>query len=413
MSEVFDLAQVIEELRRRRQGLSASDIDEWQSLLADPFARFALRALAGDTVDRMVEILTEESDLVSVVARAIEQFSGRGWAASFAMPVDVYRRALQVHDQGRSWEEVEALLEAGWAESVSLDRLAARVGILGAADDDLREIAQHRARLIEKAWAHHANGSYEASIPIVLAQIDGITHDATTSPQDEKGRSFFSLHGRRKAEVVDEETLAGINQALPVVRNWFSTEYVTTATGGTPYRHGVLHGRELTYDTRINSTKCFVLLLAVWEWANRRLAAEADRRREDRYEAHAGSDDVDENGWRLDRRGFTDTRLALKNLDLAQATYHQLHGNYATIYELAADTSARTLLQGATALAVHIDGDSWWACRQSESGWTFAIGRTPTSGPWYFDDADPPTAPPPSTGWRTHDDGNWSGDCHW
>jgi hypothetical protein len=64
-------------------------------------------------------------------------------------------------------------------------------------------------------------------------------------------------------------------------------------------------------------------------------------------------------------------------------------------------------------LRVIIDGDSWWACRQSESGWTFAIGRTPTSGPWYFDDADPPTAPPPGTGWRTEDDGNWSGDCYW
>lgn len=238
MSEGFDLAQVIEELRRRRQGPSASDIDEWQSLLADPFARVALRALAGDTVDRMAEMLTAESELVSVVARAIGQFSGRGWAASFAMPVDVYRRALQLHDQGGSWEEVEALLEAGWAESVSLDRLAARVGILGAADDDLREIAQHRARLIEKAWAHHANGSYEASIPIVLAQIDGITHDATTSPQETKGRSFFSLHGRRKAEVVDDETLAGINEALPIVRKWFSTvlRRRQPANGGTTRR---------------------------------------------------------------------------------------------------------------------------------------------------------------------------------
>jgi hypothetical protein len=413
MSEGFDLAQVIEELRRRRQGPSASDIDEWQSLLADPFARVALRTLAGDTVDRMAEMLTAESDRVTVVARAIGQFSGRGWAASFAMPVDVYRRALQVHDQGGSREEVEALLEAGWAESVSLDRLAARVGILGAADDDLREIAQHRARLIEKAWAHHANGSYEASIPIVLAQIDGITHDATTSPQDEKGRSFFSLGDNRRADVVDDETLAGISEALPVVRKWFSTEYATTATGGTPNRHGVLHGRELTYDTRTNSTKCFVLLLAMWEWANRKLASEADRGKVDRYEANAGSDDVDENGWRLDRRGFTDTRLALKNVDLAQATYHRLHGHYATIDELGADTVARTLLQGATDLTVHVDGDSWWAWRQSESGWTFAIGRTPTSGPWYFDDADPPTAPPPGTGWRTDDDGNWSGDCYW
>ncbi len=292
----------------------------------------------------MAEMLANENDLVTVVARAIGEFSGRGWAASFAMPVDVYRRHSRSRSR-RSWDEVEALLEAGWTASGTLDRLAARVGILGAADDDLREIAQHRARLIEKAWAHHSNGSYEASIPIVLAQIDGITHDVTTSPHDQKGRSFFSLHGGRQADVVDDETLAGINEALPVVRKCFSTEYAATDTGGTPNRHGVLHGRELTYDTRTNSTKCFVLLLAVWEWANRKLAAEADRRKVDRYQAHAGSNDVDDNGWRLDRRGFTDTRLALKNLDLAQTTYHQLHSNYATIDELVADTVALTLLQ--------------------------------------------------------------------
>jgi hypothetical protein len=413
MADAFDLTAVIGELRRRRQGPSAADIDEWQSLLADPFARFALRTLAGDAVDRIAELLAGENELVTLVARAIGEFSARGWAASFAMPVDVYRQALLAHDRGGSWEEVEALLEAGWAASATLDRLAARVGILGAPDDDLREIAQHRARLIEKAWEHHCDESYEASIPIVLAQIDGITHDATTSPQDTMGRSFFSLRGRRQAEIVDDETLAGINEALPIVRRWFSTEYATTAAGGTPNRHGVLHGRELTYDTRINSTKCFVLLLAVWEWANRKLASEAERRKADRYAAHAGSTDVDQNGWRLDRRGFTDTRLALKNLDLAQTSYHGLHGSYATIDELMADPAAKNLLQDTTGLEVHVDDDGRWAWRRSASGWTFAIGRDPSSGPWYFDDADPPTASPPGTGWRLNDDGNWSGDCHW
>lgn len=413
MANASDLTRIVEELRRRRTGPTAADVDEWRSLFADPLARFALRALAGDTVDRMADLLEKEKGQVTIVARAIAEFSARGWAPSFAMPVDLHREALQARDRGDSWGQVETLLEAGWTTSGALDRLATRVGVLGAADDDLRAIAQHRARLVERALEHHSKGNYEASIPILLAQVDGITHDATTSPHDPKGRSFFSLHSSRQAEVVDDETLAGINEALPIVREWFSTEYATTAAGGTPKRHGVLHGRELTYDTRINSTKCLVLLLAVWEWASRKLAAEAERRKSDRYAAHAGSNEVDENGWRLDRRGFTDTRLALKNLDLAQTTYHRLHGSYATVDELTADSVARTLLQDTAGLEVHIDSDGWWACRQAASGWTFALGRTPTSGPWYFDQADRPPAPPPATGWRLHDDGNWSGDCYW
>jgi hypothetical protein len=413
VANTFDLTRIVDELRRRGKGPTAADVDQWRSVLADPLARFALRTLAGDTVDRMADLFDEEREQVTVVARAIAEFSGRGWAPSFALPLDALRRALEAHDQGASCEQVEGMLETGWTASGTLDRLAVRVGALGAADDDLRTIAQHRARLVEKAWEHHCDGKFEASIPILLAQVDGITHDATTSPQDPKGRSFFSLQSGRQAEVVDDETLAGINEALPIVRQWFSAEYPTTADGGTPNRHGVLHGRELTYDTRINSTKCLVLLLAVWEWASRKLTAEAERRSSDRSAAHAGSDEVDENGWRLDRRGFTDTRLALKNLDLAQTMYHRLHGRFGTIDELTTDSVAKMLLQDTAGLEAQVQDDGWWACRQSASGWTFALGRTTTSGPWYFDDADQPSAPPPATGWRLQDDGHWSGDCYW
>lgn len=81
--------------------------------------------------------------------------------------------------------------------------------------------------------------------------------------------------------------------------------------------------------------------------------------------------------------------------------------------ELTADPVANTLLQDTTGLDVHVGSDGWWAWRRSAAGWSFAIGRAPNSGPWYFDDATPPTAAPPSTGWRLNDDGNWSGDCYW
>lgn len=95
-------------------------------------------------------------------------------------------------------------------------------------------------------------------MPIVYAQIEGICFDVT-------GKPFFNYKDGAKA--VDARTLASLDEALPAARKWFSERADTTAADGTPSRHGVLHGRELAYDNRTISTKAFVLLLAVMEWA--------------------------------------------------------------------------------------------------------------------------------------------------
>jgi len=406
--------EFMEEIRRRGHGPSTEDLSTWRTIVNDPIAWWTLRTLAGDVVDEMRRLLAEEKDLVVTVGRAIEEFARHGWAASFRMPIPAVKEALRAHDSGAPWTDVEQVLYDGWSKSASLDRLSVRVGAMGAADDELWAINRGRARLIEAAWGHHTSGAFEASIPIVLAQIDGIVSDATTSAETPKGKRFFST-GRDQADVVDDETLAGISEALPVVRDWFSEAYWHTDERGSANRHGVMHGRELAYDTAVNSTKCFVLLLAVWEWASRMFQIEADRRKAVRYQSHAGSDEVDERGWRYDRRGFTETRLALKNLDLAQRSYWDRVDRYGSLDDLRSDVVARLLFKEEEGpdVVMQSSADRWSAWSQSESGWIFAIANTPETGPWYYDNQTPPAAPPPSPGWRLNDDGNWSGDCYW
>lgn len=405
--------RLVDEVRDRGHGPTPEDLSNWRAILDNPIAFWTLRTLAGDVVDEMPRLLAEETELVVTVARAIEEFARRGWAASFRMPMPVVKEALRAHDSGAPWTDVEQVLHDGWSESASLDRLSVRIGALGAGDDELWAVSKRRARLIEAAWGHHTNEAFEASIPIVLAQVDGIVADATTSDETMRGKRFFSA-GRDQADVVDDETLAGISEALPVVRDWFSEAYLHTDERGSANRHGVMHGRELAYDTAVNSTKCFVLLLAVWEWANRVFQIEADRRKAVRYQSHAGSDGVDERGWRYDRRGFTETRLALKNLDLAQRSYRDRMNRYGTLDDLRSDVVAKLLYkEEGPEVVVQSSADHWSAWSQSESGWVFAIANTPEAGPWHYDDQTPPAAPPPGSGWRLDDDGNWSGDCYW
>ena len=362
----------------------------------------------------MAESLARFDQSTIALAEATLFFTERGWVISSFVPTDAYGEAIELRRSGASDQDIDDALTDVWnTPGGPLEILAARLKILGAADPALAAIAAQRARLVERAWAHHQAGAYEASIPIVLAQIDGVTHDATTSLDRPKGRTFFSKTNAQ-ADVLDDATVAGIDYGLTAVRHWFSAEVEVSGGHGGGSRHGVLHGRDVTYDTKANSTRCFVLLLAVWEWANRRLAGEAERRKQARYDQHAGSDDTDENGWRLDRRGFTTARLRLRMVGNLQQQYWHERGKYATGRELAVYPPAIRQLQISDLANVDIEvhQEAYWAALRSESGWVFAIGASADTT-FYCDDHAPPEKAPPGPKWRTTDDGNWCGDCYW
>ena len=75
------------------------------------------------------------------------------------------------------------------------------------------------ARLLDREGAaHHANEGSEASISIVLAEIDGITHDVATSRRDPSKDVRSRRTAEWQADVADDDTLVGVDEALPVVR---------------------------------------------------------------------------------------------------------------------------------------------------------------------------------------------------
>ncbi|ALE04631.1 hypothetical protein AL755_03120 (plasmid) [Arthrobacter sp. ERGS1:01] len=115
-----------------------------------------------------------------------------------------------------------------------------------------------RAELIEKAIEHHLKGAYEASIPILYAQAEGLAYDAT-------GKPFFTKSSRHYVAAIDDTTLAGLDGNLEVARVLFSDDVSETQDKGSLSRHGILHGRELAYDTEVVSTKALVLVLSLAE----------------------------------------------------------------------------------------------------------------------------------------------------
>lgn len=424
----FDAHAAVVEFARRLDPTKAAMSDMGLAGFAKhPIITAAVTIVTAGAPLHLLSVHAEIQERIRGVVNAAAFLSEHGWTLSKYTPEAAYVRTLELYQGGASTEDIDNVLIAAWNESNALDVLAARIGTLGAGDATTRAVGTGRARLVKLALEHHRDGAFEASIPILLAQIDGITRDATATEDRPKGRSFFSKPNSDDA-FVDDATIAGMAIGLPAVRGWFSADELTSGLHGGGSRHGILHGRDVAYDTITTSTKCVALLVAVWEWANPRLAAIADAAIAARYHFHAGSDGVDENGWRLDRRGFSSARLVLNLLAFAQHLLFEDTGRYGTWAEaafrpefakqLAAAVTEATGTEpagrgpGLGAVTVKADGNRWSASVRSESGWVFSIGGHDDTT-FYADGPNPLDTFPPGYGWRTDSDGNWSSDCHW
>ncbi|MBD8102286.1 hypothetical protein [Plantibacter sp. CFBP 8775] len=162
---------------------------------------------------------------------------------------------------------------------------------------------QLRSLLVIEAVDCHREKRYAAATALTLAQIDGLTTDVM-------GSTFFRHEPDAGAPAyTDDDTLAGIDGNLPVVRASFSAPVDVTARHGSISRHGILHGRDLTYATQTTSTKALVLLGALVErlQAPAQERARLERRRTDIEQMKL--DGVDERGRLLDARCLPETYM--------------------------------------------------------------------------------------------------------
>ena len=398
-----------DQIRRRLAG--GGDAEQtFRQIAGDPAARCLLEAVGIDisTIDRQLD---DADHILDVTAQSIDLLASRGWATSSSISISAHHGALEQLALGEG-DKADAVIAASWAASAEM--LASRVGTLAFGDPDLALTFAGRARLVTRGVDHHTAQRWDASIPILLAQCEGIILDLTVSARNRRGLFLFSRDPSRQADVVDDQTIAGIDGSLSAVRDWFSAPFDSTTPAREMSRHGIMHGRQLDYDTEANSARCIALLYAVIDWARPVASALAADRRAARYALHAGSSGVDEHGARLDRRGFTETRHRLRMLRIGQYWYRERHARYGTLAELAADDVARTHVVEPEAIHLTVSDHGWWAWSRSEAGWVFAIGvRTDQARVSYWDGGKEPGGDPLGGGWRTAETGNWSGDVCW
>ncbi len=121
-------------------------------------------------------------------------------------------------------------------------------------------VSTHRNResILQKAFAAHRAGDYELSVPVLLAQADGIGHELF-------GVSPYTRHPRRRKKMSDVLHTAPISDPASITQLLLSlavadhpiSQSTTNAnyTGVLLSRHAILHGLQLNYGTKANSLR--------------------------------------------------------------------------------------------------------------------------------------------------------------
>lgn len=339
-----------------------SDSTEWMSRLGLGIeADWKRLATAGAEYRRTVEGI--EASLTTLVPR--------GWAV-MAMQTDALERAVGLVREGRG-SEADDLLSDQWEGEGAwrTKRVCNRVRVMGVPDPELRLLFEHRARLLWLAKGHHEAGRYDASIPLLQAQLEGIVMDVTS------GKKFFTK-GSAKADLVDPQRLVSIEAGLAALQATYGEDVRQTQAAGSLSRHGVAHGRELAYDTRVNSAKTWSVMDALVEWALPKEHELVDQRKAERQAENAGSDSVNSDGKRVDDREFFETREVLRLLSNSAMGHHRQRGHFRDdlvggVYR-ERDFIKRGLPGSHGVLqAVRSDGAEVMYWRKTISGWVLGI----------------------------------------
>lgn len=361
-------------------------------VLARPPWSLFLRTLgvSGDDIRQAKAILADSEALLETLDPTAQSLAPLGWIFFEQAPVEDYRRAAQLVRQGNV-QDAEQLIVESWngADATLLHQTVHKVQhlykVANAEYDDPseRDVGHPRAMLIHEAVENHREGRYASSITLALTQIDGVVADFS-----DEGHVFFSRDrstGEPRAALTDDETLAGHPAALAALARLMTERCDTTEITGRLLRHGILHGRELGYGTRRNSTQALATLLAVVTWAQpiaRALLAAATQAREARY---LGSKERDDAGRLRDRRGFAEAKKSALSLSALQDRFYERNGRYAASADNVdpGGVLADKFIGASTSCSG--DGQTYMAWATAETEYVFAVsGRNGEQTHWLY-----------------------------
>jgi len=215
------------------------------SPLTKPVAEFQ-KSLQGLLSPAFEQLQRSFRELPPRIQEALLLLGTHGWYLDLEMPMPWLWALKKALSEGNVEEAEEALVE--YFE-----------GRLDEIEKSITERFPHRTHLMRAAFKAHRRQEYELSIPVLLAQTDGICRDVVN-------QYLFTKKKRKPSTAIYVEQIATdayraallspLAQTLPI-----SASERERPTGSDALnRHAVLHGESLDYGSKTNSLKTISLV---------------------------------------------------------------------------------------------------------------------------------------------------------
>jgi hypothetical protein len=194
------------------------------------------------------DLTQKTEELVNMPDRFNEHFSKSGWIAHESLNFELMKEAVYLADEGK-FDEANNLLVEHYNEETLKWGLTFMKGV---------EEYRPRYDLAEKAKDDYLAGRYHACVPVILTIIDGIVNDI-----EQKG--FFA----QGVDLTAWDSIAAHSSGLQELSKLFNSarKKTNTETITVPYRHGILHGRDLGYANKVVAAKTWATLFSIRDWA--------------------------------------------------------------------------------------------------------------------------------------------------
>ncbi|MHA6247499.1 hypothetical protein ACXYMU_06155 [Pontibacter sp. CAU 1760] len=208
---------------------------------------FSDESLISET-NKIPELRLAFNELSNLPEKFNNLLSARGWIAYESMNFEVIRETVDIAELGELDKAEQKLVEYYNPDNIYW-KITALQGI--------KEF-KPRMELLEKAFLDYKERRYYACIPIVLMMIDGFVNDI-----EQKG--FFA----EGTDLSALDSIAAHSSGLNILAKVFGqTRKKTNSEPLTiPFRNGILHGRDLNYDSDLVAAKTWSVLFCVADWA--------------------------------------------------------------------------------------------------------------------------------------------------
>ena len=222
--------------------MAANDASDWGPILRGiQEGLVALRERLNEALPGLARSLAELEQLFGPDGKRVAQYLfDRGWSPSPAMDTGDLRQLV------------------GWVDSddgAAVDQFMLAFARRHAAEavNNVIDEAPDRKDILLDALLAHQEDRYVLSVPVFLAQVDGICYD-------KQGTFLFSKYGHFKRVIRHHLTGSIVDAFLHPLTSQPKIARSVKSPGPILNRHMILHGRDTAYGTEENSLKAILLL---------------------------------------------------------------------------------------------------------------------------------------------------------